>query len=268
MLSRLQSKLGTAGLVVAIVALVAALTGAAYAANAALSSKQKKEVTKIAKQYAGKPGAPGAPGTAGAPGAKGDKGDKGDSGTNGTNGKNVQIGTPTGAECAAGGATVQVEGVPATKKAVCNGKDGEDGGFSEEMESGTTLRGVWTIGQGSEEFYASTDINWLMEYPGGGTPTLVYAVENDCSALTGPELEACEDENEAKELNCPGTPEAPEAKPGFLCIYVYAPLTPEFKFNQGNSAINLTPWGDSLVFQAKGPEPIPLVFGRWALTAA
>jgi hypothetical protein len=55
MISRIHSKLGTAGLVVALVALVVALTGVAFAASG-LNSKQKKEVKKIAKQFAGKQG--------------------------------------------------------------------------------------------------------------------------------------------------------------------------------------------------------------------
>jgi hypothetical protein len=90
MLSRLHSKLGTAGLVVAIVALVAALTGAAFAAGG-LTATQKKQVTKIAKKYAGKPGAPGA---TGAPGAKGDTGARGATGPEGPKGPAGPAGSP------------------------------------------------------------------------------------------------------------------------------------------------------------------------------
>ena len=57
MISRIHSKLGTAGFIVAIVALVAAL-GVALAASG-LNSKQKKEVKKIAKQFARQSPGPG-----------------------------------------------------------------------------------------------------------------------------------------------------------------------------------------------------------------
>jgi hypothetical protein len=91
MLSRVHSKLGTAGLVVAVVALVAALTGAAFAAGG-LTKQQEKQVKKIAKKYAGKPGpaGPAGPqgpaGPAGAPGAKGNTGAVGPVGPQGPEG--------------------------------------------------------------------------------------------------------------------------------------------------------------------------------------
>jgi hypothetical protein len=46
---------------------------------------------------------------------------------NGTGGKSVVIGTATPQECPAGGITVEVEGEPSTKKAVCNGTNGTNG---------------------------------------------------------------------------------------------------------------------------------------------
>lgn len=85
MVSRIHSKLGTAGLVVAIVALVVALTGAAYAAGG-LTKQQEKQVTKIAKKYAGKKGAAGPAGPQGPAGAKGDTGAKGNTGSPGAPG--------------------------------------------------------------------------------------------------------------------------------------------------------------------------------------
>ena len=79
MLTRVQNRLGTTGLIVAIVALVVALTGTAFAA-VGLNGKQKAEVKKIAKQFAGKPG------QAGPQGAQGSKGDKGEQGPEGKQG--------------------------------------------------------------------------------------------------------------------------------------------------------------------------------------
>ncbi len=85
MISRIHSKLGTAGLVVAIVALVVALTGAAYAAGG-LTKQQEKQVTKIAKKYAGKQGATGPAGPQGPAGGKGDAGAPGSPGAPGAPG--------------------------------------------------------------------------------------------------------------------------------------------------------------------------------------
>lgn len=100
MLSRIHSKLGTAGLVVAVVALVAALTGAAFAAGG-LTKAQEKQVKKIAKKYAGKPGPVGPQGPKGDQGVKGDQGPKGDTGAPGTPGGPGEDAACTGAspEC-------------------------------------------------------------------------------------------------------------------------------------------------------------------------
>lgn len=160
MFSRIHSKLGTAGLIVAIVAMVAALAGGAYAASG-LNPKQKKEVKKIAKSEskkwskkfskrfaipgpagpagaAGPTGATGPQGPAGAPGAKGDKGDPGN---DGANGKNIEV-EPAFCE-GRGGATVQVEEEPGTAEEVCNGKDGmlQPG---ELLAKGSSLTGAWS----------------------------------------------------------------------------------------------------------------------------
>jgi hypothetical protein len=156
MFSRIHSKLGTAGLIVAVIALVAALAGTAFAA-AKLNGTQKKEVKKIAKQYAGKPGAPGAPGLAGTKGDKGDKGDagsKGDAGTPGAKGKSVVTGIldPGEGGCFEGGITVEVEG-SGNELSVCNGEEGEPGVAGAEgspwvagtVPSGKVMKGTWVL---------------------------------------------------------------------------------------------------------------------------
>jgi hypothetical protein len=109
MISRIHSKLGTAGLVVAIVALVAALGGGAYAAQQGLNAKQKKEVKKIAKKLV--PAGPVGP--AGPAGPQGKEGPQGKQGP---------------------------EGEP--------GEDGEDGetGFTETLPTGETETGTWAVG--------------------------------------------------------------------------------------------------------------------------
>jgi len=115
MLSRIHSKLSTAGLVVALAALLASLGGAAVAATDRLSPQEKKEVKKIAKALPGKVGPAGPQGPVGPPGAAGPEGK---------------------------------HGVPGT-----DGKDGEDGICSIEipeclLPSGATETGAWVLGPG------------------------------------------------------------------------------------------------------------------------
>ena len=141
---------GKAGLTVAILALVLAMVGGAWAA-AGLNSKQKKEVTKIAKKYAGKPGAPGGTGPAGANGSNGAPGEKGAPGTPGADGKSVALGTATAGECPgsnpSGGTTVEVEGNAASKKKVCNGKEGSPWTAGGTLPSGKSEHGTWGFDQ-------------------------------------------------------------------------------------------------------------------------
>lgn len=119
MFSRIHSKLGTAGLVVAIVALVAALTGSALAAGV-FSKKQEKQIIKIARKYAGKHGPRGATGPQGPAGANGANGKEGPRGLQGLEGA-------TGAT----GAT---------------GTTGATGPTSAVLPPGETETGIWTFG--------------------------------------------------------------------------------------------------------------------------
>jgi hypothetical protein len=48
-------------------------------------------------------------------------------GEDGEDGKNIVVGTATSGECPEGGITVEVEGEPSTKKAICNGEEGATG---------------------------------------------------------------------------------------------------------------------------------------------
>jgi hypothetical protein len=211
MISRIRELLGPGGFALAVMALIAALAGGAYAASGALTAKQKKQVTEIAKKYAGKPGAPGAPGAAGgpgaqgAPGAAGTNGKDGEDGADGTNGKSVQVGTatsgPTG-ECGFGGATVQVEGEVATKKAVCNGEDGTTG-FTATLPSEATETGTWWFqGNGGSEQAAP------ISFP---------------IPLSAADAASIEEVVKAPDPECPGTVENPAAEPGVFCIYFNGP---------------------------------------------
>jgi hypothetical protein len=181
MLSRIQSKLGTAALVVAILALIAALTGAAFAAGG-LTKAQQKQVVKIAKKYAGKDGAPGAPGPAGPAGPSGPGGSAGPQGEKGPKGT-------TGSPWTVGGV----------------------------LPKGETEKGVWTYGRTTKEQAVVTlPISFVI--PLQTAPVLRY-VGVDCSTKGSPTV--CEEEQEKiEEEDCTGSASEPEAAEGVLCVYL------------------------------------------------
>jgi hypothetical protein len=256
MFSRLHSKLGTAGLVVAIIALVAALTGAAFAAGG-LTVKEKKQVAKIAKKYAGKPGAQGPVGPAG---PKGDVGPIGPSGSQGEPG--------------------------------AAGADGEDGACSDGQPScvlppGATLAGHWSVGasgavpgtytpngEGKVTIQATgfitTSISFNLQL--AEKPILVFAERDlqDCTGLVGEPLEDCEDANEAVEAACTGSFEEPSAEPGFLCLYEGFIPTAKLKWNaftKGLTESYVTANGTNLIFQPPTNTTSGMEIGSWAVTA-
>jgi len=150
MISRIHSKLGTAGFIVAIVALIAALGGAAIAAAPKLNPTQKKEVKKIAQTEAKKfSGVPGPAGAAGAPGAKGDKGDKGDQGEKGEKGEKG----PKGDKGDKGD-----EGSPWVAGGV--------------LPSGKTETGTWAVGGATAIHVEWLDISFNI--PLSAAPTVVF----------------------------------------------------------------------------------------------
>lgn len=201
MISRIRQKLGPAGFIVAIVALVAALAGGAYAASGALTGKQKKEVEKIAKKFAGVPGATGPAGAAGAAGKDGASGKAGANGKDGANGKSVEFGAaPTPEECEFGGVTV-VAGEPPSKKPVCNGETG----YSAELPPEATETGTWWF-EGNNEEIAGAPISFPI-------PLSVA----DAAAIT---VNVWRESKPTKPAACLGTPDAPEAEAGALCLYV------------------------------------------------
>ncbi len=220
----IREPFGTAGLILACVALIAALGGSAWAA-AKLNSTQKKEVEKIAKKFAGKPGAPGA---SGANGTSGGSGAKGEPGQPGKDGKSVTLGSASGAECASGGVTVEVEGSAASKKHVCNGQTG----FTETLPEGETETGVFTTGFLREEAKATAPISFTipLEVPLGNeevhyVSTLLQegkfgsGAGELCAGLSGTALSACEQNFESVLDACPGSAEEPDAAIGNLCVY-------------------------------------------------
>ena len=134
MISRIHSRLGTAGFIIAIVALVAALAGTAFAAVDKLSKQEKKEVKVIAKKYAtiGPAGAVGAVGPQGPVGPRGPEGPEGPQGEPGQQG---------------------IQGIP--------------GPTETKAPSGKTMKGVWGFTErGIEYAYAQISFPlWLTEEP-------------------------------------------------------------------------------------------------------
>jgi hypothetical protein len=223
MISRIHSKLGTAGLVVALVALVVALTGVAFAASG-LNSKQKKEVKKIAKQFAGKQGPAGPAGPAGKDGTNGTNGTNGDDGAPGAPGQSV-----TGSAIAASGACGKQTGVKytlgATSTNICNGATG----FTKTLPEGETETGAWAFGVKPDESIQYVPIS--LNIPLVAAPT-VYVIRE-----SGLEKEFPSG-TEVEQPECPGTAAEPAAEPGALCIYAqselnvgltYVPLVKSYK---------------------------------------
>ncbi|MDX6635936.1 MAG: hypothetical protein QOF06_2139 [Solirubrobacterales bacterium] len=254
MFSRIQSKFGTAGLVVAIVALVVALTGAAFAATG-LNSKQKKEVTKIAKKYAGKQGPAGAQGPAG---PAGKDGTNGTNGTDGTDGKSVVVGT-AGAECPAGGATVQVAGEASTKKAVCNGEDGETG-FTETLPSGETETGAWAV------YNTTTVVPLSFNIPLEAAPTAVrYMNPSGEEKVFNPALPGFEF---VAATHCTGDFENPTAPAGEVCVYAEVEEQPAPTFGFVPIGAKLKKYETGVTFQFSVEKDLgQTALGTWAVTA-
>jgi hypothetical protein len=234
MISRIHSKLGTAGLVVAIVALVVALTGVAFAASG-LNSKQKKEVKKIAKQFAGKQGPAGPQGPAGAKGDTGSKGDKGDRGDKGEKGEKGDKGL--------------------------TGPPGEDGACSEAnpecvAPSGATETGVWAVGNDDGPSIVPLSFNLqLSEAP----EALHYVNEAGKEVIAGFE--------EVDPVNCLGSAAEPTAPAGDVCVYAaeegivsgFPGFIPEAFFE------HLFTSGATFFISVKQFEDY--AFGTWAVTA-
>jgi hypothetical protein len=211
MLTKLRTRFGAPG-VIAVVALVFAMVGGAWAASGGLTGQQKKEVRNISKTEAKKlvgAGPAGPQGPAGAAGKNGTNGTNGAAGAPGAAGKGVTVGTPTGAECAEGGATVEVEG-SGTKKAICNGEEGlegEPGPEGSPWAAGGTLPsdksefGTWSAGPlGEGQFGVWTSISFVI--PLATAPAVHYMGEGATPTVP-----------------CPGTFEAPKAAKGNLCVY-------------------------------------------------
>ncbi|HEX6665459.1 MAG TPA: hypothetical protein VF081_02560 [Solirubrobacterales bacterium] len=276
MLSKLHSRLGTAGFIVAIVALIAAVAGTAFAATG-LNSKQKKEVKSIAKSVAGT----GAPGPAGPAGPAGPKGADGAPGQAGAAGAGVTTDAATLGECPEGG--VKINSASGATK-VCNGKDGEPGepgvsGFTETLPPEETETGVWSLSASPSGIPYQSLVSFSFpiplaaKLPGGH---LHFINPNGKEIVANPVTEV--EEEEVDSTVCLGSVAAPSAPTGHLCVYTKGFsnvkskqanfVNPETGGQNENVSSALT--GALLAFDVVGEETettIPRAFGTWAVTA-
>jgi len=215
MLSRIQSKLGTAGLIVAVVALVAALGGAAFAASSKLTSQEKKEVKKIAKKVA-KPGPKGDTGPAGPQGPKGDPGAKGDKGDPGNPGQRGQAGM-----CSEEEPTCLLP-EEATAKGMYSiaftGTEKDFVSISFPLSVEPPPIALYGLSFGSET------IGIQLQNPGEGQftsedPKSSISVYGTTATTIGGVFSELPQAVAAWEDKCEGDFETPEADSGFLCIY-------------------------------------------------
>jgi hypothetical protein len=283
----IREPFGKAGLILACIALIAAVGGTAYAATK-LNGTQKKEVEKIAKKYAGKDGAPGAAGTngtngtngkdgtAGEKGEKGEKGDTGNAGGAGAAGKSVVTGefSGSGGNCHEGGATVEQEGNAGSKKYVCNGEEGEEGHAgangnpwtpNNTLPSGATETGAWTIPSGFEGS-VQTAISFPVKLPAELDEAHVgVVIPGGAAELTEQHVGTVN----APPVNCLGSPAAPSAPAGFLCVYMSSstgaigiPTVFNLESPLGNGAST----AGAIVTDVTNSTTVA-VYGTWAVTA-
>jgi hypothetical protein len=259
-LRAIREPFGTAGLIVAIVALVAALAGGAYAASGVtvgssgdLTKAQEKQVARIAKRSS-RPGPPGATGPAGPTGPAGAAGKDGADGTDGKDGApgkdgvNVTFSPASEAACVSGGSVFKASNGETT---ICNGETG----FTETLPAGKTETGVW-----AGTFYEVGPVPISFDIPLaaaiGGADTMVVPEGGTAPA-------ECENPQHAG----PASVENPEAKPGFLCVYVgeiFEGAVAEVTTADGAAGAGTA--GTVVVLESTFTEPSK-GRGSWAVTA-
>jgi hypothetical protein len=214
MFSTLRTRFGIPG-VISVIALVFAMFGGAYAASnssnggKATASAKAKKGPRGPKGATGPAGPVGPQGPAGAQGAKGDAGANGSAGSPGTTGspgKSVVTASESpGIHCDEGGASVEVEGTPVSKKYVCNGEEGPAGSpwtLGGTLPVGSTETGTWAISSkpvGVQEGNVSS-ISFPIQLAAGLDESHVHYVTSPGGACTGSALN-------------------PTATSGNLCVY-------------------------------------------------
>jgi len=203
MLSMLQTRFGIPG-VIAVIALVFAMIGGALAASGPLAGSSKarhpsgltkNQVIALIKKF----GASGPPGPTGAQGPKGDQGPPGTPGTPGKDG------------------TFSTKPLPAEQS--LSGTWGTSGGV--DTNGAVTLKDV---SQAAISFPIRVSPAPIALYEGEVLGiTVGFVLEDEEVTLWKVptfDQQGLEEGHEAFEEDCPGSAAAPEAAPGFLCIYV------------------------------------------------
>jgi hypothetical protein len=240
MFSPLRNRFGIPG-AISVIALVFALMGGAYAASdggdgatasAKKNAKKAKRGPRGKRGPAGPAGPAGPQGPAGAAGAKGANGAKGADGTDGDDGKSVLTNVfttadeeneePEGEPCDLnGGIEVEVEG-SGNPTYACNGAAGTPGEKGEPWTLGGTLpsEAMLTGNWGGNAWIDTGDsLRMPISFPIPlSASTVAHLNEGAGELVPGPHLKIL-DVGQEETAECPGTLTAPEAAPGFLCIY-------------------------------------------------
>jgi hypothetical protein len=216
MFSMIRTRFTYANIAVTL-ALVFAMTGGAYAAKRYIITSPKQIKPSVLAQLKGKAGPPGAAGVAGAQGpagaagAVGKEGVPGKEGGSGTNGKDgVSV---TSKALTASDAACKKEGgseftAASGKTVACNGSPWAAGGV---LPSGASEKGEWSyIDSKAVAGEKTTPISFVI-------PLKTNAVAH---FIGTEELAGGKEESPAiKEGKCKGTPAAPEAAAGQLCVF-------------------------------------------------
>jgi hypothetical protein len=214
-----------------VVAVVALVAALSGTAIAANAALSGKQKKEVEKISKKFAGVPGAVGPAGPAGAQGSKGDTGATGASGTPGTPGKDGK--------------------------NGKDGETG-FTETLPSGKTETGSWAAA--FEGFGSFIGVPFAI--PLASSLDGAHVVANELG-YDG------EDETGTAHENCPGKASNPQAKEGFLCVYLgYGTGTVEieeiFDPSKGPSNPGAATAGAAFKFpEAEGG----FASGTWAVTA-
>jgi hypothetical protein len=186
MLSRIGRQLRpTPAGVIAVIALAFAMTGGAFAAKYLITSTKQIKPSVLSK-LKGSNGAPGPQGAAGPQGPIGPQGPKGPPGADGTFGSE-----------------------PLPKGQTVTGAWGTSGGVGEGGEKDISLAAI------SFPIQVSPAPTALFEFPAFN---IGLELKDGTVEIFGPpgDLKA---DKEAWEAACPGSAKAPQATPGFLCIF-------------------------------------------------
>lgn len=275
MYSKLQERLGTAGLIVAVVALVAALGGTAIAASG-LNGKQKKEVRKIAKHEAkkngkrGKQGKQGPQGAQGPQGPQGNPGAKGDTGAAGAAGKSVVTGTEpteTGNCEGRGGSWVEVEGSGARKYS-CNGSEGSPWAAGGVLPANATETGGWTFGSTPAGGTYRMAVSFPVALAAGLDGSHVHYINK-----VGKEVVfnfGTEELEEVTPTECLGSAAEPTATAGNLCVYegklFHAFLVSNFSIQTLGGSEEPGASTAGVLLNAEAEEAGAFGYGTWAVT--